>query len=90
MSILPELLHFCSSRHPPDYAQERRLSDDSRVESSSRSSFIPPQIKDYGLGIPACLAKPVTIHRSKLENVCPNLFLCLTLRFLLYFIIDRQ
>jgi hypothetical protein len=56
MSILPELLHFCSPRHPPAHSQELRLSDDGRVESSSRSSFIPPQIKDYGLGIPACLA----------------------------------
>jgi hypothetical protein len=57
MSILPELLHFCSPRHPPAHSQELRLSDGGRVESSSRSSFIPPQIKDYGLGIPACLAK---------------------------------
>lgn len=56
MSILPELLHFCSfRRHPPllvGYAQHRL-----EGRSSPRASFIPPQITDYGLGIPACLAK---------------------------------
>lgn len=77
MSILPELLHCCSSvlshlhgeetspkcaarRHPPLLVgcAQHHLED----RSSPRSSFIPPQIKDYGLGIPACLAK---YHRSQ-------------------------
>ena len=54
-AILPKLLHCCSSRrHPPllvGCAQHRV-----EERSSPRSAFIPHQIKDYGVGIPACLA----------------------------------
>jgi hypothetical protein len=65
MSILPELLHFCSPRHPPAHSQDLRLSDGERVESSSHSALIPPQIKDYGVGIPTCLAKTVQVGTRK-------------------------
>ncbi|MGB8689194.1 MAG: hypothetical protein WCD53_17900 [Microcoleus sp.] len=38
------------------YAQHR-----GEDRSSPRAALIPPQIKDYGLGIPACLTKIVQI-----------------------------
>jgi hypothetical protein len=62
MSILPQLLlrSACSSRrHPPllvGYAQHLL-----EGRSYPRASFIPTQIKDYGLGILACLAKLVSL-----------------------------
>ncbi len=40
--------------------------------SSSRSSFIPPQIKDYGLGIPAYFAKKVAKKTSPQSKPMPD------------------